>query len=521
ERYTTKGWVRQETPAKPSSVLRRQLSGVACSGATSCTAVGPETDTAAGGGAPHVEQWNGSSWAVQPAPKPAASGASFAWLSAISCVAGACTAVGGSSAFGEAADAASSLAERRAAGATDWKIQATPNAAGVVRTDPNDVACSSATSCTAVGSYFSSKARGAYIARWNGTSWAQQTPGVPFGSGRNGDGLNAVSCPSASVCMAVGTYLQANPADPPFTPSRGESQKWNGTGWTSQRLAVPSDIGFNLFVTSVACTSGTACVAVGYYDSAGATKPLVEQYDGSGWTVRSVPVPAGAVRSTLEDVACSSATACTAVGGTTNTVASGSQKPLVLRLGGTSWTAQNPATPATDAQYAAFHSVSCSPTGPCTAVGGYSTTSPYTGDRVLAERWTSASGWTLQDAGNGELYDVSCPLLSSCTAVGGYGHARGWDGASWATKGYVLGYSEGVACTSATACSTVGYEIGAELGVGVIFAGLEYANRTSVPVASRYSSSATSTAPPSGDPALQPVEPGSAAARSPDVVPLG
>ena len=43
--------------------------------------------------------------------------------------------------------------------------------------------------------------------RWNGTTWAAQTPANRDGATSNW--LNAVACPSATACRAVGTY-QAN-----------------------------------------------------------------------------------------------------------------------------------------------------------------------------------------------------------------------------------------------------------------------------------------------------------------------
>src|SRR6476661_3698430 len=63
------------------------------------------------------------------------------------------------------------------------------------------------------------------------------------------------------------------------------------------------------------CTSASACTAVGdYVTSTGASKTLAEHWNGTAWAVQSTPTPSGAADSFLQDVACTSASACTAVG---------------------------------------------------------------------------------------------------------------------------------------------------------------------------------------------------------------
>jgi hypothetical protein len=71
------------------------LYGVSCVGPTSCVAVGsPYTDADAETYSTLAMAWNGSTWAVQPTPNPTASPV-YAYLEAVSCVAGQlCKAVG-------------------------------------------------------------------------------------------------------------------------------------------------------------------------------------------------------------------------------------------------------------------------------------------------------------------------------------------------------------------------------------------------------------------------------------------
>ncbi len=499
-RWNGTSWTQQSTPPKPGSVLKRELTAVSCTSTTKCTAVGPEQDTS-GANLPLVERWDGASWAVQTAPKPAATDLYFAWFTGVSCTSGGCTAVGGSGASGDTGEAGTTLAERQTATGTTWAIQTTRNGTGAHRTDLHDVSCSSATSCVAVGVYISSRVAGAAFAHWNGTSWTQKAAGAPFGYGRGGDGVNGVSCPAADACMAIGNFSERKQDDPRFTVSRPLAQRWNGTNWTSMKMAVPADALWHVVVHGVTCTSATACIAVGQYENT-ANKYLafIEHWNGTGWTLKTVPEPAGAARLGLRDVDCTAANACTAVGGYTTHPTSSSDKSMVLRWNGTAWAQQTAATPA-GATNADLLGVACTPPKPCTAVGTYSTTG---GQSALAERWTGTT-WTLQSAGNLALSDVSCATLTSCMAVGGSGSSQGWDGASWASKGVSGGWWNGVSCTAATACASVGVAERSQMVVRIIFAGLQYANGTNIPTASRYSeTTAGAPSPATGDVAPPP-----------------
>src|SRR6202035_4611038 len=91
-------------------------------------------------------------------------------------------------------------------------------------------------------------------------------------------------------------------------------ERWNGTAWSVQ--ASPAGRGGSL--AGVSCTSATACTAVGTTtNAAGLTAGLAEQWNGLSW--RNVPTPQipNSPYAVLSAVSCSSATACTAVGSTT------------------------------------------------------------------------------------------------------------------------------------------------------------------------------------------------------------
>jgi hypothetical protein len=141
----TPAWHIQPTP-NPAGAILSALTGVSCNSATACTAVGyyynagPVEVTLA-------ERWNGTAWAVQGTPNPGGTHGSS--LSGVSCTsATACTAVGE---YTNASNVAVTLAERW--NGTVWAVQATPNPSGAQGSGLIDVSCTSATACTAVGNY--------------------------------------------------------------------------------------------------------------------------------------------------------------------------------------------------------------------------------------------------------------------------------------------------------------------------------------------------------------------------------
>jgi hypothetical protein len=86
----------------------------------------------------------------------------------------------------------------------DWTIQHSPNVTlpgGRI----DSVSCTSATSCTAVGSFESTSGITDTLAEaWNGTSWTPQS--TPDPAGAYSAELSAVSCPAAGSCEAGGYF---------------------------------------------------------------------------------------------------------------------------------------------------------------------------------------------------------------------------------------------------------------------------------------------------------------------------
>ncbi len=91
ERWNGRKWVVQPT-SNPSGFDGSELAGLSCPSITACTAAG-DYDNKSDTDLTLAEGWNGTMWALQPTPNPSGAGASI--LTGVSCSsAAACTAVG-------------------------------------------------------------------------------------------------------------------------------------------------------------------------------------------------------------------------------------------------------------------------------------------------------------------------------------------------------------------------------------------------------------------------------------------
>ena len=336
-------------------------------------------------------------------------------------------------------------------GAPAWSVVHIPNPKGSLVDGLLSVSCTSATFCIAVGDFTTSSSANVMLAeRWNGTAWSV----VPTPQ-LKGSVLSGVSCTSVTFCMAIGGSNAGTLAE-----------RWNGKIWVSQ--AIPDKGG----LSAISCTSATACTAVGNSDGS----PLADHWNGKTWAVQATTPNQGL----LSGVSCTSAGACTAVGLKVNSA--GDVLTLVERWNGTTWAVQatpNP-PPVGPLPYSALNGVSCTSAWACTAVG-YSENNYLGYPLPLAERWNGTT-WAIQATPNpsyeddGELIGVSCTSAWACTAIGYYGQdpsggdfegtlAEGWNGKTWAMQsipspsGGADGQSQlfGLSCTAAAACNAVGY----------------------------------------------------------------
>jgi hypothetical protein len=436
-----------QTIAKPQGGTRPGLSRVSCSSSTACTAVGISYHEGVGNAA--AEAWNGTSWKVQAINITTSYDSSY--LSDVSCVsATACTAVGS---YHDPVDGYRALAE---VFSLKWQLQDPPNPAGSLSDDFGSVSCTSATACTAVGNF---EASGSVfepvVEGWNGTSWTIESTPNPTVSY-----LSGVSCTAAKACTAVGDYSK-----------NGKlvtlAERWNGTTWTVQ--STPNvQHATKSYLISVSCTSGTACMAVGFYAKPDGTQlTFSETWNGTSWKLQTTPDPAGTTSSALESVSCTSASQCIAVGN----YLTPSYTLLTESWNGTSWTIQ-PVTNVSGTTDGVLSGVSCSSATACMAVGGYDQ-----GSRAVAlsEIWNGTT-WTphatppLAKAKQTALASVSCESSGQCTAVGFiYKHhhakmlAEAWNGSSWGVLTTVIPAGSiatdlvSLSCPSTIYCTAVGY----------------------------------------------------------------
>ncbi len=194
--------------------------------------------------------------------------------------------------------------------------------------------------------------------------------------GANANQLSALSAVSRSRAWAVGSSVGASGADVPLVAA------WNGTAWTGSTPAGAAAGASRL--NGVAAISASDAVAVGTTEAAdGSQLPLVLRWGGSTWAAANPPAGQGDHR--LLAVAAVSGSDVVAVGSTTD--ADGTS-PLVLRWNGTDWTATHPDAGAGDHELSGVTAVSSSD---LVAVG--TTTTETGGKQPLVLRWNGTS-WT-------------------------------------------------------------------------------------------------------------------------------
>jgi hypothetical protein len=464
EAAAASGWAIQ--PVSAPALPNGQLSGVSCVSGRACAAVGSFVNSA-GQVVTLAERWNGTSWSVQPTPPtPSLGDTTDTSLGGVSCTSAiACIAVGSSfwSASG-CCSGASALVERW--NGRSWSIQQAPSLAE--NDDLVSVSCTSAKACTTVGALtdLSTGNSVPFVERWNGLAWSSEQ--IPNPAGATSSSLSGVSCTSARACTAVGNFAFGTGCSGPSGPCTNLPlvERWNGTRWSIQRIPKPGG-GLN----GVSCTSAKACTAAGSFSNG---VPLVERWNGRSWSSQRIPKPAGATSSSLSGVSCTSARACTVVGyfdvGAGCAGGSGpcTSLPLVERWNGTRWSIQR--TPPAGVIGSVLTGVSCTSRSVCIAVGFYLNSVGQ--DVTLAERW-NGTRWAVQSSANpnvtsrSTLNGVSCTSATACTAVGYFAASRGaqlalaegWNGSTWTVQGTpspTVGTLTGVSCTSATACVAVG-----------------------------------------------------------------
>ncbi len=375
----------------PATTAAATLNDVSCTFSTFCVAVGSET----GNDASFIERWTGSSWTtVTTTPTSSAPPT----LNAVSCVGSTfCAAVGSVPSTG-------AILIDQWDGST-WSTSAAPTPPSATNTALAGVSCLSATNCTAVGQFDAGSGAQPLAEQWNGSSWAIQTTPVPTGS--TATNLAAVSCTSATFCMAVGEATSGS-------SNVTLTEQWNGTSWaivSSPNGTLPS--GSTALFAGVSCIGAAFCDAVGSTDGSGTQQTLVEAFDGTTWTLASSPSTSATEANALRAVDCFSMTTCTAVG-SANTPSNG-HGPLALVWNGSAWSLAASAPTSTDFAQSGVNGVTCLTDWQCTATGSYSnsgTTNPFAMTSPIVR-----SGYRFVASDGGVFaYGAGAPFLGSMGA---------------------------------------------------------------------------------------------------------
>jgi hypothetical protein len=245
----------------PNAQGNGALSGVTCSSASDCWAVGVHYISSVDVDKTLIEHWNGTAWSIVASPNTSATQDNN--LSDVTCASASnCWAVGQS--FGQ------TLTEHW--NGTAWSIVSSANTSTGHSHHLLGVTCTSASDCWAVGDYFTGSIENhpaihTLIERWNGTAWSIVTSPSTTTTPQL-DHLRDVTCASASDCWAVGDHS-----------NNTLTEHWNGTAWSI--VTSPNAMGPN-YLYGVTCTSASDCWAVGYYGFTGGfdffNQTLIERY---------------------------------------------------------------------------------------------------------------------------------------------------------------------------------------------------------------------------------------------------
>ncbi len=322
-----------------------------------------------------------------------------------------------------------------------------PTDAGNGSTNPDvytsSSVCPAANGCVTVGWYkdTAGKAWG-LIESQSGTTWTETEAPQPNNAGSGSDqGLwigsqncgifqpcHAVSCPSATSCVAVGQYLDTAGYSEPVV------ETLSGGSWSATEAPLPSDTATDTgpvfpdsFLFSVSCASTTSCVAVGCTGTR-ATTTCRSSTRSRGRPGAPSPRPCPRTPWRRPRRSRRSSTACRVPRPRSAPPPASSRTParaingLLVTLANGTWTAQTAPQPSDSGndgdglQDTFLTGLSCASVAACTAVGTYIDATDHSHgliDSFNGGAWTAATAPIPSNAGNGSVFEqlaaVSCP----------------------------------------------------------------------------------------------------------------
>lgn len=285
----------------------------------------------------------------------------------------------------------------------EWKFENLPVPAGGYGSTATSVSCTSTTACTVVGDFTNSEDKiTPFVARWNGTSWQNQTVPAPY-TGAPYTRFVDVSCASSTECMGVGIFWTQEETYASI------AARWAGGTWTVAQPPDPANTTKSL-LEGVSCPSTSMCKAVGWHTTSGSetSRPLIINWNGSGWSLNSTAREIG----WLSGVTCVSTELCYAVGG------SWFSEAPIEKWNGSTWS--NPSAEQPEGGY--LEDVSCASTTQCFALGTTWLGPVRTRRTTWSESWNGTS-WKIDPTPRnaeaiGEFRGVSCIALWGCSSVG-------------------------------------------------------------------------------------------------------
>ena len=308
-----------------------------------------------------------------------------------------------------------------------WRIVPSSNP-GTSSNMLNGVTATSANNVWAVGTYSSNEGSGQTLTEhWDGFSWSVVSSPNP-GSGSNS--LNGIAAVSTSDIWAVGMAGDTNSGI-----SQTLIEQWNGSSWSV--VSSPSPGSGGSYLSALAAISANDIWAVGYlYSNNPVIQTLIEHWDGTSWSVVSSPNPGQ--DNVIYGVAAISTTNAWAVGDYYNPNSSSFQT-LTEHWDGSSWSVVSSPNPGPGIN--SLNGVAPVPgtSGRFWAVGMYLNAISSTFQTLLekwnGKRWKVISSPNVGQSDN-SLFGVTVVSATNVWAVGNYANASNtliehWDGSSW------------------------------------------------------------------------------------------
>jgi hypothetical protein len=242
----------------PSVSNGDQLNSVSCVTTSFCMAAGDGNGTL-------VETWNGSAWSVLPSPDGGKQPVTDQAVG-VSCP---------SREFCMLLDLFDGGGKQDMAtfswNGASWTALPTPNP-GPATNDLSSVDCTSAASCTAVGTEVRARTALALVEQWNGSAWSVVRTPVESPA----DYLSGVSCTGIQWCAAIGDRVSTVGT----RTVRTLAAVATGGTWAFSRTGNPSPaysalIGLSCWGSN---TGGSHCMAVGGRTTRTGLMPLIESY---------------------------------------------------------------------------------------------------------------------------------------------------------------------------------------------------------------------------------------------------